>query len=372
MIEIRKVKSSSELKKFISYPNTLYKGNPYRCPPLFFDEKNTLSSSKNSAFEYCQAEYWLAYRNGKIVGRVAGIINPHANKRWGEELVRFGWIDFIDDPQVSQKLIDMVAEWGKIRGMKGIHGPLGFTDMDNEGMMVEGFDQHCTLSSIYNYPYYPEHMAGMGFVKAADWLQYEFEISPEVPEKVKRIAKLVQEKFHLKMLEAKKPKDLKVYAKKMFLMMNTAFDELYGFASISKKQMDAYTQQYFSFIRPEFVSIVLDSRDEVVGFGITMPSLTKALQRSNGKLFPLGWLHLLNAVRKNDIIDMYLVGVHPEYHGKGVAALIWQELNLAYLKYGIKKAFSNPQLEDNTKALTIWKNFIGKQTIRRRCWIKHF
>ena len=165
MIEIRKVKSNSELKKFISFPNTLYKGNPYRCPPILFDEKNTLSPSKNFAFDYCQAEYWLAYRNGKIVGRVAGIINPHANKRWGEELVRFGWIDFTDDTEVSQKLIDTVSEWGKTKGMKGIHGPLGFTDMDNEGMMVEGFDQHCTLSSIYNYPYYPGAYGRDGFCK---------------------------------------------------------------------------------------------------------------------------------------------------------------------------------------------------------------
>jgi ribosomal protein S18 acetylase RimI-like enzyme len=372
MIEVRKVKSPSELKQFIAFPNHLYKGNPYRCPPIIFDEKNTLSRSKNAAFEYCQAEYWLAYKDGKPAGRIAGIINPRANARWGEKLLRFGWIDFIDDPEISGKLIETVTEWAKERGMKGIHGPLGFTDMDNEGMLIEGFEQHCTLSSIYNFPYYPEHFVRMGFEKAADWVQFEFDIRPEIPDKVLRTARIAEEKFSLRTLNTGKRKDLKLYARKLFRMMNVSFDELYGFAAITEKQMDSYTKQYFSFIRPEFVSVILDSSDEVVGFGVSLPSMTKALQRCGGKLFPFGWLHLLNAVRKNDTIDMYLVGVHPKYHGKGAAAIIWRDLNIAYSKFGIKKAYSNPQLEDNTKALTIWKNFNGRQIIRRRCWIKHF
>ena len=372
MVEIIKVTSSVQFNKFVTFPHHLYKGNRYWCPPIIMDEKNTLSPKKNHAFEYCRAEYWLAYRDGKLAGRVAGILNPQANKRWGEDLIRFGWIDFIDDAEVSRKLIDTVSEWGKVLGMKGIHGPLGFTDMDNEGMMVEGFDQHCTLSSIYNYPYYVEHMVRMGFVKAADWVQFEFEIPREVPDKVERTAKLVEEKFHLRVLKAKRRKDLMPYAKKMFSMLNHAFDELYGFAALNEKQMDSYVQQYFSFIRPEFVAFVLDPEDDVVGFGVTLPSVTRALQKSNGKIFPFGWIHLLKAVYKNDIIDMYLVGVRPDYQGKGAAALVWRDLNLAYLKYGIKKAYSNPQLEDNSKALTIWKSFQGKQIIRRRCWVKHF
>ena len=336
------------------------------------DEKNTLSSKKNHAFDYCKAQYWLAYKDGKLVGRVAGIINPHANKRWAEDFVRFGWIDFIDDEEVSRKLIDTVWEWGRAQGMKGIQGPLGFTDMDNEGMMIEGFDQHCTLSSIYNYPYYVDHMVRMGFVKAADWVQYEFDISPEVPDKVERTAKIVEEKFHLRVLKAKRRKDLMPYAKKMFAMLNYAFAELYGFAAINEKQMEDYVKQYFGFIRPEFVTFVLDPKDDVVGFGVTMPSVTGALQKSNGRILPFGWIHILKSVYFNDKIDMYLVGVHPDYQGKGAAALIWRDLQRAYLKYGIKKAYSNPQLEDNSKALSIWKNFDGKLIIRRRCWVKHF
>jgi len=372
MTEIRKVTTSEQLKKFITFPHHLYKGNPYWCPPIIMDEKNTLSPEKNHAFEYCRAEYWLAYKDGKLVGRVAGIINTKANKRWGEELVRFGWIDFIDDAEVSQKLIDTVSEWGRAQGMKGIQGPLGFTDMDNEGMMVEGFDQHCTISSIYNHPYYVDHMVRMGFVKGADWLQFEFKIPPVLPEKVERTAKIVEEKYHLRVLKVKRRKDLIPYARKMFSMLNHAFDELYGFAAIGEKQMDAYVQQYFGFIRPEFVVFVVDPKDDVVGFGVTLPSVTAALQRSNGKIFPFGWFHLLKAVYRNDIIDMYLVGGHPEYHGKGAAALVWRDMHRAYLKYGIKTAYSNPQLEDNSKALLIWKDFHPRQIIRRRCWIRHF
>ncbi|MCX6281079.1 MAG: GNAT family N-acetyltransferase [Bacteroidetes bacterium] len=372
MTEIRDVTTSADLKKFITFPHHLYKGNPYWCPPIIMDEKVTLSPKKNHAFEYCEARYWLAYKDGQLVGRVAGIINPKANQRWGEDLVRFGWIDFIDDPEVSQLLIDKVSEWGRARGMKGIHGPLGFTDMDNEGMIIEGFDQHCTLSSIYNYPYYVDHMVRMGFGKATDWIQYEFDIAQEVPDKVERTAKIVEEKFHLRVLKAKRRKDLMPYALKMFAMLNHAFDELYGFAAINEKQMEAYVKQYFGFIRPEFVAFVLDPKDEVVGFGVSMPSVTAALQKTNGRFFPFGWIHLLRSVYKNEIIDMYLVGVHPDYQGKGAAALVWRDLHRAYLKYGIKKAYSNPQLEDNTKALSIWKNFNGKQTIRRRCWVKHF
>jgi len=244
--------------------------------------------------------------------------------------------------------------------------------MDYEGMLIEGFDQHCTLSSIYNYPYYPEHLSGMGFAKAVDWVQYEFDIQPELPDKITRTANLVEEKFNLRVLKTGKRAELKSYARKLFRMLNVAFDDLYGFAPLSEKQMDDYTKQYFSYIRPEFVSVILDPNDDVVGFGITLPSMTKALQSSGGKLFPFGWLHLLDAVRNNDIIEMYLVGVHPKYHGKGVAAIIWRDLGIAYAKYGIKTAYSNPQLEDNTRALTIWKNFPGRQIVRRRCWIKHF
>ena len=371
-ISIKKVATRKDLRKFINYPYSLYKGNKFWCPHMHLDEKNTLSRTKNHAFEFCEAEYFLAYRGKDIVGLIAVIINHKANERWNEKLARFGWIDFIDDPQVSAKLIETIIVWGKEKGMNGIHGPLGFSDMDNEGMLVKGFEEEATLASIYNYPYYPEHMVRLGFEKAADWVQYEFEVPQQIPDKVERLSKLVQEKYKLRVIQAKKSKELLPYAGKMFVLLNQSFDELYGFTALTQKQMDMYVKTYFGFIRPEYVSFVIDEHDDMVGFGISMPSLTKALQKSNGKLFPFGFIYLLRAMKKNDTIDMYLNGVRPDYHGKGVNALYYNEMHKAYIRNHITRAVTNPQLEDNAKALTIWKNFNGRQHLTRRCWIKHF
>ncbi|HPS61887.1 MAG TPA: N-acetyltransferase [Bacteroidales bacterium] len=371
-LEVRKVGTRKDLKRFIAFQNKLYRGNRYWCPPLRMDEMNTLSREKNPAFDFCEAEYWMAWRGNEPVGRIAGIINHKANDRWNEKLVRFGWIDFIDDPAVSAILIDTIIEWGRSKGMNGIHGPLGFSDMDNEGMLIKGFEELATLASIYNYPYYVEHMERLGFAKAADWVQYEFGIPPTIPDKVDRLSQLVQEKYHLRILKAKKAKELLPYAPKMFNTLNAAFNDLYGYTALTQKQVDTYIKAYFGFIRPEFVSFVLDEQDEVVGFGVSMPSLTKALQKCDGKLFPFGFIYLLRAMKNNDTIDMYLNGVRPDFHGKGINALYYNEMHKAYIRAGIKKAVTNPQLEDNAKALTIWKNFDGRQHLTRRCWIRHF
>ncbi|HNY02994.1 MAG TPA: N-acetyltransferase [Bacteroidales bacterium] len=370
-LEVRKVGTRKDLKRFIAFQNKLYRGNRYWCPPLRMDEMNTLSREKNPAFDFCEAEYWMAWRGNEPVGRIAGIINHKANDRWNEKLVRFGWIDFIDDPAVSAILIDTIIEWGRSKGMNGIHGPLGFSDMDNEGMLIKGFEELATLASIYNYPYYVEHMERLGFAKAADWVQYEFGIPPTIPDKVDRLSQLVQEKYHLRILKAKKAKELLPYAPKMFNTLNAAFNDLYGYTALTQKQVDTYIKAYFGFIRPEFVSFVLDEQDEVVGFGVSMPSLTKALQKCDGKLFPFGFIYLLRAMKNNDTIDMYLNGVRPDFHGKGINALYYNEMHKAYIRAGIKKAVTNPQLEDNAKALTIWKNFDGRQHLTRRCWIRH-
>jgi hypothetical protein len=370
-LEIKPVVTRKDLTAFLDFPFKLYKNNPYWCPQLRMDERRTLNPAKNHAFEHCEAKYWLAILDGEVVGRIAGIINHKAIEKWNEKLVRFGWIDFIDDFSVSEALINTVEMWGRSKGLEGIHGPLGFTDMDNEGMLIEGFDKAANISSIYNYPYYVDHIERMGFVKAADWVQYEFTIPEIVPEKFARTAAFVKEKFNLRVFKAKRARELRPYARKMFSMLNVAFDNLYGYAPLSVKQMDAYTDQYFGFIRPEFVSLILNEDGDIVGFGISMPSLTKALQKTRGRLFPFGFIEFLKAIRKTDTIDMYLVGVRPDYHGKGVAALIWCDLHEQYVKHGVKRAISNPQLEDNNKALSIWKNFEGKKIIQRRCWIRH-
>jgi hypothetical protein len=369
-IEIRKVSSRKDLREFVLFPFTLYKNNPYWCPPLTFDELNTLRKDKNPAFEYCEAEYWLAYRDNKPVGRIAGIINHKEHERWNTRLVRFGWIDFIDDKAVSALLIATVIEWGRSKNMTGIHGPLGFTDMDPEGMLLEGFDQISSLSAIYNFPYYNEHMQQLGFQKATDWIQFEIKVPDVIPEKVERMTRIVVQKYDLHLLKPRNASEIRPYAAKMFTMYNEAFRDIYGFTALTRKQMDNYTKQYFGFIRPEFVSLVIDSNDDVVGFGITMPSLSKALQKAQGSLFPFGFIHLLHAIRKNDTIHMYLVGVRPDYQGKGVLALVYHELTKAYIEAGIKIARTHPQLEENFRAVSIWKNYDGHVNIRRRCWTR--
>ncbi len=369
-IEVKRITSLHDLKRFIAFPHKLYAGNKYWCPPLNFDELNTLRKDKNPAFEYCEADYWIAYRNGSAVGRIAGIINHKANECWNEKLVRFNWIDFIDDIEISRILTETVSDWGKEKGMEGIHGPLGFTDMDPEGMLIEGFEEQSSLAAIYNYPYYPAHMEQLGFSKATDWIQFEIKVPDAIPEKVERLSKIVLDKYHLHLLKHRKAKNIRPYARKLFTMYNESFRDLYGFAPLTLKQIDIYTKQYFDFIRPEFVSLVLNDQDDIVGFGISMPSLAKALQKCKGKLFPFGFFHVLKALRKNDIIHMYLVGVRPEFQGKGVLALVYHELNKAYIEKGISLALTHPQLEENFKAVSIWKNYDSRIYIRRRCFIK--
>jgi ribosomal protein S18 acetylase RimI-like enzyme len=370
-LEIKKVCSSKDLSRFIDFPFVLYKGNGFWCPPLRFDERNTLQKDKNPAFSYCEAEYWIAYRGKTPVGRIAGIINHAEFERWHERLVRFGWIDFIDDPEVSSSLIRTVDEWGRSKGMTGIHGPLGFTDMDPEGMLIEGFDQISSLAAIYNYPYYMDHMVQLGFKKATDWVQLEIKVPAEIPEKVERLTRIVLQKYNLHLLSPRSAKEIRPYAAKMFTMYNDAFRDLYGFTALNKAQMDNYTQQYFGFIRPEFVSMVLDDHDDIVGFGITMPSISLALQKAQGNLFPFGFIYLLRAMKKNDTIHMYLVGVRPDYQGKGILALVYHELTKAFIDNGIRIARTHPQLEDNVRAISIWKNYDSRVNIRRRCWIKN-
>jgi hypothetical protein len=369
-IEIRKVETYADLKKFVDFPFQLYKNNPYWVPGIKSDEIKTLSKDKNPVFEYCEAEYWMAYHDNKPVGRIAGIINHHEIERWNARRARFGWIDFIDDQEVSGLLVKTVEGWSRDKGMNILHGPLGFTNMDSEGMLIEGFEEISSMAAIYNYPYYVDHMQNLNFRKSIDQIQYEIKTPDKIPEKVERLTSIVLQRYGLHLLRPRNLKELRPYVAKMFALYNTSFYDMYGFTSLTEKQVDYYSKKYLSFIRPDFVSFVIDSQDDVVGFGITMPSLSKALQKSHGSLFPFGFIHLLRAIRKNDVAHMYLVGVRPDYQGKGLLALIYQELNHTYIKNGIKLSRTNPQLEDNLKAVSIWKNYDSRLNIRRRCWIK--
>jgi len=367
-IYIKKVSANSDMRKFRDFPYELYKGNKFWCPPMRRSEKKTLSPKKNPAFEFCEAEYWLAWKSKKLVGRIAGIINHKANERWNEKLVRFGWIDFIDDPEVSRLLIVTVMEWGRSKGMTAIHGPLGFSIMDNEGMLIKGFNELGTMGSIYNYPYYPVHMEKLGFQKSVDWIQFEMEIMP-IPEKVERTAHLIKEKYNILPLKFKKAKELMPYTDRMWNLLNLSFKDLYGFTNLTQKQIDVYTKQYFPYINPDYVCFLVNDKDELVGFGISFPSLTRALQKCNGRLFPIGFIHLLSALKKKDIIDMDMNGVHPDYQGKGIVAIYHLEIHKGYIRNNVKKLVTNPQLDGNA-ASQMWKMYKARQHIARRCWIK--
>lgn len=373
-ITIKKVSTKSELHKFIRFNYKMYKGNPYSVPDLYDDMLNTFNKKKNAAFEFCEAEYFLAYKDDKIVGRIAGIINHRANDAWQKKNVRFGWIDFIDDPEVSAALIRTVEEWGKAKGMDHIQGPLGFTDFDAEGMLIEGFDQLSTMATIYNHPYYPVHMEKMGFEKDADWVEYQIYIPDSIPEKHQRISDLIQRKYNLRIKKYTSTSKLaKDYGQAIFELMNEAYQELYGYSALSQRQIDQYVKMYLPIIDLRMVPLIVDAEDKLVAVGISMPSLSEALQKSNGRLLPLGWFYLLKALffkRRAKMLDLLLIAVKPEYQNKGVNALLFSDLIPVYQKLGFIFAESNPELEMNGKVQAQWDYFETKQHKRRRAFIK--
>lgn len=333
-------------------------------------ERTVLSREKNPSFEHCEAEYWLALHDGKVVGRIAGIVNAKANQIWKQKYARFGWIDFIDDHEVSAKLLQTVEQWARAKDMSAIHGPLGFTVMDGEGMIVDGFDEIGTAAEPYNAPYYPVHLEKHGYVKDAEWLQSLVYAPEKLPDKLVKFSRLVARRYSLRPLKARKAKELLPYAHKVFITLNEAFEGLYGFAPLSDKQIAHYTRQYFSYVDPDYVCLVLDKNDDVVGCGIGIPSLSKALIKARGKLFPFGFLHCYRALRKNDTVEFCLIGVRPDYQKKGVHAIIYHNIMKACLENNIGKAYVNPQLSDNTQALILWKAYDTRHYITRRCYIK--
>lgn len=372
-ITIKQVSTKKELHQFIRFNYKLYKNNAYSVPDLYDDMLNTFNKKKNAAFEFCEAEYFLAYKDGKLVGRVAGIINHRANQTWNKKEVRFGWIDFIDDLEVSSALIKTVEEWGKKKGMEDIQGPLGFTDFDAEGMLVEGFDQLSTMATIYNYPYYPVHMEKLGFEKDADWVEYKIYIPDAIPDKHKRISDLIQRKYNLKIKKYTSAKKIaKDYGQAIFELMNEAYAPLYGFASLSQRQIDQYVKMYLPIVDLKMVTLITDQEENLIAVGISMPSLSKALQKAHGRLLPFGWFHLLKALflKHSKVLDLLLVAVKPEYQNKGVNALLFSDLIPVYQKMGFEYAESNPELELNGKVQAQWEYFKTEQHKRRRAFTK--
>lgn len=374
-ITIQKVTTKKALKQFIRFNYELYKNNPYSVPDLYDDMLHTFSPEKNAAFEFCEADYFLAYKEGQLVGRVAAIINHRANETWNKKDVRFGWIDFIDDPEVSAALLKTVEQWGKERGMETMVGPLGFTDMDAEGMLVEGFDQLSTMATIYNYPYYPQHLEKLGFEKEADWVEFKLMVPEQMPPKYQRVAEIILRKYNLKIKKLKSRKEIKEgnYGQKIFDLINEAYAPLYGYSKMTQGQIDQYVKMYLAVLDLRMVTLVEDEHGDLVAVGISMASLSRALQQAKGKLFPFGWFYLLKTlfIKRPKVLDLLLVAVKPEYQSKGVNSLLFYDLIPIYQQMGFEYGESNPELEENKKVQAQWDYLETVQHKRRRAFKKN-
>ena len=363
---------SDQLHQYVQFGIDLYKGNDCYVPPLIFDEVGTLSPDVNPAFDFCDAQSFMAFRNGEPVGAITAIINKAYNEKTGEKLMRFGFVNFIDDAEVVDELFEAVEKWGRERGMTSIVGPMGFSDMDHEGMLIEGFDELGTMATIYNYPYYPKHMERMGYAKDVDWVEYRMTVPDAVPEKYARIADIVAKKYGLSVLKyTSRSKIKKEYGRAIFELVNEAYANLYGFVPLTERQIDFYIKAYIDVLRLEDVCLVVDFDGKLVALGISMPSMSRALQKAHGKLFPFGWWHLLQAIQgKTDVVDLLLVAVKPEYQSRGVNALIFADLIPRYIKNGYKFAESNLELEGNESVQKQWEYFERRQHRRRRAYRK--
>lgn len=370
VLEIIEVNSKKALKAFVKFPSSLYKECDNYIPSLFIDELNTLRKDKNPAMDFCEAKYWLAYEDGVIVGRIAGIINYAAIDLWKEKAGRFGYIDFIEDIKVAKLLLETVENWLISKGMTKIQGPLGFSDFDLEGMLIKGFEYLGTMTTIYNYRYYVDYMHELGYCKDVDWLEYEIIIPKSVPERVKIVAERSIETNNLKVLYAKSKKDIIPYVPKLFKLINSAFKELYEFTPLTDKQIDLYTKQYISFIDPNFVKFVLNEKDELVAYVLGFPSLSRAIKKGKGRIFPLGFLYLLKALKKNKRLEIVQIAVAPEYQNLGVNAILFRELIISCNQKGIHSADLNPQLESNKKVRSQWQRFKHRQHKVRTSFFK--
>lgn len=376
-VEIKKVESRYDLKTFIDFHYDLYEGNAYDVPNLYTDEVNTLRKDKNAAFDFCEAEYFLAYKDGKLAGRVAAIINYHANDRWQRRAVRFGWIDFIDDREVSAALLKAVEDYGRSKGMNEIVGPLGFTDMDPEGMLTAGFDQLGTMATIYNYPYYPEHLERMKGYKVDDkYVEYKLYVPDTVPEKYAKISKMIEKRYNLHIKKLTKEDIFEGgYGRKIFELINTTYKDLYGYSKLTDRQISQYIDMYFPLADLSLITLIEDwnADKKLVGVGITIPSLAHALQKCHrGRMLPFGWWHLLRAIKyhKTNIVDLLLVGVLPEYRKKGANALLFADLIPRYQEYGFEWGETQVELEHNDSVQSQWEVLTPVLHKRRKCYSK--
>lgn len=370
-VEIREVLTRKDLKKFVDLPNKMYKKVPAYVPFMFNDEMDTFTKSKNPAYEFCETKLFLAYRDKKIVGRISGLINHAANKKWGTNSIRFNRFDFIDDYEVSSALFNKVVEWGKSLGYDKITGPIGFTDIDHEGMLIEGFDELNMTITFYNYPYYIDHMVKLGLEKEVDWVEYQLTLSDTIDEKFEKISDYLAKRGGYQLVEYKDRKILQKEAFEAFKVIDVAFSVLHGTVPLTDAIINKTVKDYIPLINMKYVCSVKDKDGKIIAFAVMCPSMSKALKKSNGKLFPFGVFRLLKALNgKNDTLEMFFIAVLPEYQSKGIPAIIVNHFGKVCRENNIKICETGPELEVNEAVQGLWKGFDARQHRRRRCWKK--
>ena len=367
-IKVKQVLNSSDLELFIKFPMELYKGNPYYVPPLINEEKSIWVKEENPALQYSEAAQFLAYKGKNIVGRIAVMINHKEEKELGIRKVRFGWLDFIDDIEVSKALIDTAIEYAKSKGISKIEGPMGFTNLDKAGMLTKGFDKLATMIGIYNFDYYPKHMERLGLVKEKEWVEFEINFPDTLPDKVEKFSNLIAEKYELELVKFKSKKDILPLVEPMFKLLDDTYKHLSTYTPITQEQIKHYKEKYFKFIDKDYIVCIKDKYGSLISFAITMPSYSKALQKAKGKLFPFGWWHLLNAGKKNDRANFYLIGIHPQYQKRGITAIIFKEIYETFKKKGVKFLETNPELEENASIQALWQDYHPTNHKRRRTY----
>ncbi|MGJ8665907.1 MAG: GTP cyclohydrolase [Patiriisocius sp.] len=357
MITVQEVNTKQELKKFVKFPFKLYNDSPYWVASLTNDEMETLDKTKNPVFKNATANYYLAYKDGKIAGRIAVIINRLEIEEIGKKKVRFGWLDMIDDIEVTNALLEKVYEAGRKHNLEYAEGPVGFSNMEKAGILTKGFEELNTMITWYHFPYYAEHLAKLGFEKQATWVEYRLSIPPTIKEKVAKFSSIVKQRYELEVIEFKNKKEILPYVNTMFELLNKTYNSLQTFVPIQQYQIDYYKEKYFGFIQPDYITCIKDKKGTLIAFSIVMPSFSKALKKANGSLFPFGWYHLWQAQRKNDRAAFYLIGIDPEYQGKGVTAIIFEEMQYLFNSKGIDKVETNPELIENTAVQLLWKDY---------------
>lgn len=371
MVEIQEVRTRRQRAQFAKFPIRMYRDCPYYIPDLISDEIDNFNPKKNPAYDYCEARCFLAKRDGKIVGRVAAIVSRAANEKWNTRRIRFSRLDFIDDLEVSSALLKAVEQWGRELGMDQIHGPIGFCDLDQEGMLVEGFDRPSLFFTIYNYPYYTDHMKALGYEKDVDWVEYLLTVPKEVDPRVQRLSDVVLKRYKLTLLTPKSRREIRPYVLPVLEIINQAYSELYGTVELSQRHLEKYYKQFILLINPQYLRILVDRDQKPVGFGLALPSLNTAVKKSGGRLFPFGWYRVLRApFQKSRVLDLYLIGVLPHMRGKGLTAVLMDSLTRTAIENGVEVAETGPELETNEQVQAMWKNYEAEQHKRRRCWKK--